>query len=247
MKKLLFALAALASLFSAPAYAATPAQAFIVSACGSLPSGLTYAASTYGIITMDTTGKLCDGSSGGSTTANQGTAAALSGAWPIEITDGTNGPVAVKAASTPAVATDKSAVVQLNPDSPGIIVYVDPCQNPGVLKSSVAINTSSATTTQLVAISGLTAIYVCGYSFTINNVVTTASTAQFEYGTSTNCTGTHALTGVYNTGSVTAGIPTVISYGNGGATVFTVPSANGLCIVTAGTGDDDGVLSYVQL
>lgn len=38
-----------------------------------------------------------------------------------EITDGTNGAVSVKPASTAAVATDKSLVVQLNPDSPGIV------------------------------------------------------------------------------------------------------------------------------
>lgn len=50
--------------------------------------------------------------------ANQGVAAALAGAWPMEITDGTNGPVAVKAASTPAAATDPSLVVALSPNSP---------------------------------------------------------------------------------------------------------------------------------
>ena len=91
MKKLLFVLAALASLFSAPAYAATAAQAFIVSACGTLPSGLTYAASTYGIITMDTTGKLCDSATGGSggTSATYGAAFPSTGT-PSGGTDGTN-------------------------------------------------------------------------------------------------------------------------------------------------------------
>ncbi len=50
--------------------------------------------------------------------ANQGTAAALAGAWPMEITDGTNGPAAVKAASTAALATDPALVVALSPNSP---------------------------------------------------------------------------------------------------------------------------------
>jgi hypothetical protein len=50
--------------------------------------------------------------------ANQGTAAALAGAWPMEITDGTNGPAAVKAASTAAIATDPALVVALSPNSP---------------------------------------------------------------------------------------------------------------------------------
>ena len=69
---------------------------------------------------------------------NQGTAAALSGYWPVRvtdgtntmptmdtvarkgfqsITDGTNGPAAVKAASTAAVAADPSLVVALSPNS----------------------------------------------------------------------------------------------------------------------------------
>lgn len=69
----------------------------------------------------------------------QGTAAALSGRWPVQVTDGTNvmptgdvaarsvfnqisdgttGPVAVKPASTAALAADKSLVVGLSPNSP---------------------------------------------------------------------------------------------------------------------------------
>jgi uncharacterized membrane protein len=71
-------------------------------------------------------------------TAAQGTAAALSSAWPVKITDGTNthptadaaaraafykltdgtNTTAVKAASTAAAAVDPSAVVALSPNSP---------------------------------------------------------------------------------------------------------------------------------
>jgi len=62
----------------------------------------------------------CVGSGGGSSsTVAQGTAAALSGAWPLEITDGTHGPVAVKAASTAPASTDPSLVVSLSPNSQG--------------------------------------------------------------------------------------------------------------------------------
>jgi len=50
--------------------------------------------------------------------ANQGTAASLSGAWPMEITDGTNGPVAVTPASTAATATEPALVVAFSPNSP---------------------------------------------------------------------------------------------------------------------------------
>lgn len=66
MKKiLLLVLVALGIISAAPANAQQPAQAFIVTTCGTLPAGITYAANTYGIVTMDTTGKLCDSSTGG--------------------------------------------------------------------------------------------------------------------------------------------------------------------------------------
>jgi hypothetical protein len=65
MKKLLlFVLLALGAL-SAPANAQQASSAFIVSSCGTLPAGLTYAAGQFGILTMDTTGKLCDSATGG--------------------------------------------------------------------------------------------------------------------------------------------------------------------------------------
>ncbi len=75
----------------------------------------------------------------GTVTANQGTANTLANKWPVQvtdgtnvmptgdaiaraqyhvITDGTNGPVAVKAASTRSVAVDPSLVVALSPNSP---------------------------------------------------------------------------------------------------------------------------------
>lgn len=70
----------------------------------------------------------------GTVTANQGTAIALSGAWPIEITDGTTGPAAVKAASTAPVATDKALVVVLSPNQAAI---------PTTVFSSGAVTTTS--------------------------------------------------------------------------------------------------------
>jgi hypothetical protein len=60
MKKFLFIVLALFGIAGA-AHAQQPAQALVVSSCGSA----SYVAATYGILTMDTTGKLCNGSSGG--------------------------------------------------------------------------------------------------------------------------------------------------------------------------------------
>ena len=53
----------------------------------------------------------------GTVTANQGTANSLANAWPHELTDGTTGPVAVKPASTAAVAADKALVVAVSPNN----------------------------------------------------------------------------------------------------------------------------------
>jgi hypothetical protein len=61
MKKLLFIV--LLAFSVAPADAQQQLQALIVSTCGTPP--VSYVAGTYGILTMDTTGKLCDGGGGG--------------------------------------------------------------------------------------------------------------------------------------------------------------------------------------
>lgn len=121
---------------------------------------------------------------------------------------------------------------------------VDPCQSSGVLKSSVAINITSAATTSLVAVSGSTKVYVCGAYFTISEVVTTPNTLQFEYGTGASCTSPTALTGLFGGGGVTAGDPIVINMGEIGAT----PASQGVCALTAigATGSFQGVLTYVQ-
>lgn len=123
---------------------------------------------------------------------------------------------------------------------------IDPCSY--ATKSSVAINITSAATTQLVAISGSTSIYVCQFSFTASQVITTANTLQFEYGTSTTCVGANKLTGLYGAGGITAGDPIVVSAGNGNGTLFSVPASNGLCALTAigASASFQGVLTYVQ-
>ncbi len=72
----------------------------------------------------------------GTVTSNQGTAAATAGAWPTKITDGTN-VAAVKAASTPAVATDPALVVAISPNNSIT------ASNPSVGSNNAAIPTSS--------------------------------------------------------------------------------------------------------
>lgn len=133
---------------------------------------------------------------------------------------------------------------------PNIPTLTDPCQNPSLAKSSVAINIASATTTQLVAPSGTTGVYVCGFSFTISQVVTTANTLQFTTGSGATC-GTNTVTksGTYGAGGVTAAAPIVVASPAVFGTVFSAAPSSGVCAVTAigASGSFQGMLTFVQL
>lgn len=145
------------------------------------------------------------------------------------------------------IKTDGSQHLQVQLVGQLASTVLDPCQSAGVTKSSVAINISTATTTQLVAISGTTAIYVCNFSLTISQVITTANTLLFEYGTGSTCgTGTTVLTGLFGAGGVSAAAPIVVT--GFGSTLFKAPAGNALCALTAigATGSFQGVLTYVQ-
>jgi hypothetical protein len=229
----------------------------VVTTCGA--ASLTNNAVAY--VAMNAQGSLCTNAAG-SATANQGNAGTNAQAWWVRIGDATNGPVAVKPASTAAVATDPSLTVQLNPLSPGVIALgqatkansvpvtfasdQDPCSY--AKKSSVAISITSATTTSLVAVSGSTTVYVCGYSLALAGSATTANSIKFEYGTGAACTSPTDLTGAYGSNDAAVSTtPTQIDYGNGAGTIITAPASNGVCAVTLGNAVfAKGVLTYVQ-
>lgn len=128
--------------------------------------------------------------------------------------------------------------------APSTVIFsttaLDPCQNPNVAKSSVAISVSSATTTALVAASGSTKVYVCDMAL---STVGTSPTAALEYGTGATCgTGTTAITGAM-VASATVGF---IRLGFGGSITAT-PASQAVCLVSGGTvTTETGVLTYVQ-
>ena len=113
----------------------------------------------------------------------------------------------------------------------------DPCQSSAVAKSSVVL--SVTTSAQVIALSGSTVIYVCGFMATVGGV---APTYQFQYGTGSVCaTGTTNLTGVFLpvVGSVNVYLPSM--------TAFRTIAGQALCIATGGTTPSvQGVLTYVQ-
>ena len=113
----------------------------------------------------------------------------------------------------------------------------DPSSGKGT-PSSVAINVSTATTTQLVALSGSTKIYVTSYDV----IAAGTGNITFEYGTGTACaTGTTALTGAYNL-TAQAGI----AKGSGIGAVLVVPAGNALCVLTSAGVQMSGSVSFQQ-
>jgi hypothetical protein len=116
----------------------------------------------------------------------------------------------------------------------------DPCESGAITKTSSPIVATAAGTTQIVALSAINSIYVCGYQM---SQVATAGTVQWEYGTGASCAvGTTTLTGAMG---VTASSP--FAYGSGSATVMKVPTGNALCLVTTGAGGTvAGIVTYIQ-
>ena len=104
--------------------------------------------------------------------------------------------------------------------------------------ASAAITMSTATTTQFVALSGSTKIYVT--SFDVISAGT--SNVTFVYGTGSNCaTGQTALTGAYPL-TAQAGI----AKGSGLGPVLVVPAGNALCVTNSAAIQISGSVSYTQ-
>lgn len=104
--------------------------------------------------------------------------------------------------------------------------------------SSVAINVSTATTTQLVALSGSLVIYVTSFDVIAGGT----GNITFVYGTGSSCgTGTTSLTGAYPL-TAQAGI----AKGSGIGTVLKVPAGNALCVLTSASVQMSGSVSYQQ-
>jgi hypothetical protein len=124
----------------------------------------------------------------------------------------------------------------------------DPCAIPASTKSSAVVNITTATTTQIVPLSGTTSIYICGGVLTLGPSSGTADTATIVYGTGANCaTGLTALSGALGAGNNTSvASPIAVSLTSSG--IFTsAPAGKALCLTSAGaTVNIQGVISYVQ-
>jgi hypothetical protein len=106
------------------------------------------------------------------------------------------------------------------------------------LVSSVPISTSTANDNALVAVSGTTKVYVCGFSFVTGGTVN----VKLRRGAGSACaTSPSDMTGamefVANGG---------ISVGNAGAVNLVTAAAEGVCIHLSGAVNVRGFLTYVQ-
>lgn len=167
---------------------------------------------------------------------------------------------AVKAASTPAALTDPALVVQNAQEHLDLIAPIpacgtspctqiigtvsnDPCATQ--LKTNLAI-ASATGTTQLVAPSGSTQVYVCSFSL----IAGATAVVNLVGGTGATCT---TGTPVAALGSTTAasGMSLAanggLTFGNGGATVVrTTTAGHGLCLIQSGTTALAGNITYIQ-
>jgi hypothetical protein len=154
----------------------------------------------------------------------------------------TSGAITVTITLTQA-AIDPSLVVASSPTVvPGL---TDPCQDFGNLKSSAFANITTATTTALVAPSGSTNIYVCGYEITSSST-TTANTVILENGTGASCaTSPTALSPTMSNSNAGA---TPVIWRRHGTTIFATGASQGLCaLTTIGTAPNITVwITYVQ-
>lgn len=103
---------------------------------------------------------------------------------------------------------------------------------------TVAVNMSTATTTQIVALSSGQKIYVSGGAI----VSSGTNTITLKYGTGANCgTGTTSLTGPM---AFTA--QTGVGFNSGFGASVVVPAGNALCITTSAAVQLSGWMSYAQ-
>jgi hypothetical protein len=107
----------------------------------------------------------------------------------------------------------------------------------------IPITTATSGNVELVAISGSTIVYVCGFDVTSVADVS----IQFVSGTGTACaTGETNKTGVYNLSAAAGAGMRGIVRSNGGATQFKGAAGEAMCIELSAAVQVDGLLTYVQ-
>jgi hypothetical protein len=116
----------------------------------------------------------------------------------------------------------------------------------GLCTSHVVVNQTSATTTQLVALTAGQSIYICGWS--INTIGAAGPpTWKLVSGTGADCvTNTTDLTGVHTSTPTTTLVQNWDYGGAGGGYVIKATVAHAVCITTTTTTPQRGTLFYIK-
>jgi hypothetical protein len=189
----------------------------------------------------------------GTITGNQGGAAALSSAWPVKVTDGSNTlPTMDAAARAGFVKITDGANTQPTGDSSARPIFtkttdgsatqqVDPCQS--AARSSANINLSASG--RIVVGTTAKQTYICSMEL----ITATAQNIALVEGTGTTCaTGTAGLAG----GTTAASGWNLAANGGfvkgvGGFWVFkTGTTGDDICLLLSGTGQTSGSVQWVQ-
>ncbi len=170
----------------------------------------------------------------GTVTANQGTAAALSGAWPVKLTDGTN--------TAPTMDVAARAGFEKITDGTNVAI-VDPCQDSALTRA--AFNISQTAGAQLITGTASKQTYICDLFY----VTATAQNIALVEGTGTVCaTGAAGMAGgaTAATGQNWAANQGFVKPATGYWQFKTATAADNVCLLQSGTGQISGGGSYVQ-
>lgn len=143
------------------------------------------------------------------TSAAQGTPNTVANSWPTEITDGTHGPAAVKAASTAAVAADPALVVAVSPNN-----SVSTTAKVATTSSITSVAASTSSVSLLAANANRLAALITndGTAVMFVALAATATTSAYTYRVSSN---SQALIDGNWTGAISA----IWSVANGNARI----------------------------
>ena len=113
-----------------------------------------------------------------------------------------------------------------------------------ICNQSVALQMTTATTTQLVALVNGESVRICGYAIQ-GSTTSTATTLKLVYGTGTACaSGTTALTPAWNMPASSTALP--FSQGQGVGQLFSTPTGNALCATNSAAGTVNILVTYAQ-
>jgi hypothetical protein len=109
---------------------------------------------------------------------------------------------------------------------------------PIVCDQTVAVSMSTATTTEMVALTAGQRVHVCGFALSAGG----ATTAKLVRGTGANCgTSTTDITAPFEFADNSS-----LVYGNGVGTIVRLPSGTALCITTSQAVALSGVITYTK-